>query len=160
MAGNRSFIAELMPKYPIYLPMLPEAARAVVGRVHQQTEPALKMLQAEGFNFNGLVDIFDGGPVVEAFLHNIRTIRQSILRPVRQVDRPLLDNLPAEEKVMVCNRRFENFRVGTLPRSAIRDEEVQIPGAIMAQLGVGLGGGERLDRPCALHHRTPRHLGA
>ena len=142
--GNKSFIAELMPRFPIYLSLLPESASEVIGKVHRNTEPALKMLQAEGFNFNGLVDIFDGGPVVEAFLHNIRTIRQSILRPVRQVDRPLLDNLPAEEKVMVCNRRFENFRVGTLPRSAIRDEEVQIPGAIMAQLGVADGEQVRL----------------
>ena len=35
--GNKAFIAELMPKYPIYLPMLPDAARAVVGRVHENT---------------------------------------------------------------------------------------------------------------------------
>ncbi len=137
--GNKSFIAELMPRFPIYLTLLPESATEVIGKVHQNTEPALKMLQAEGFNFNGLVDIFDGGPVVEAFLHNIRTVRQSILRPVRRVDRPLLHNLPAGERVMVSNRDFENFRVGTLPRQAVRDEEVQIPGAIMDALAVTEG---------------------
>src|SRR5690554_640660 len=104
--GNKSFIAELMPRFPIYLTLLPESATEVIGKVHQNTEPALKMLQAEGFNFNGLVDIFDGGPVVEAFHHNIRTVRQSILRPVRRVDRPLLHNLPAGERVMVSNRCF------------------------------------------------------
>lgn len=137
--GNKSFIAELMPRFPIYLSLLPESATDVIGKVHRNTEPALNMLQAEGFNFNGLVDIFDGGPVVEAFLHNIRTIRQSILRPVKRVDRPLLDNLPAGDKVMVSNRSFEDFRVGTLPRSAIRDDEVQVPGPIMAALGVEEG---------------------
>src|SRR5690554_5684038 len=46
--GNKSFIAELMPKYPIYLPMLPDSARAVIGRVHGNTAPALTMLKAEG----------------------------------------------------------------------------------------------------------------
>ena len=137
--GNKSFIAELMPRFPIYLSLLPESATEVIGKVHKNTEPALNMLQAEGFNFNGLVDIFDGGPVVEAFLHNIRTIRQSILRPVRRVDRPLLSNLPAGERVMVSNRSFEDFRVGTLPRAAIRDEEVQMPGPIMEALGVAEG---------------------
>ncbi|MFC4258466.1 arginine N-succinyltransferase [Marinobacter lacisalsi] len=137
--GNKSFIAELMPRFPIYLSLLPDSASDVIGKVHTNTEPALNMLQAEGFNFNGLVDIFDGGPVVEAFLHNIRTIRQSILRPVKRVDRPLLDNLPAGDKVMVSNRSFEDFRVGALPRSAIRDDEVQIPGPIMEALNVAEG---------------------
>merc|ERR1712023_253073 len=78
--GNKSFIAELMPKYPIYLSMLPDSARAVIGRVHDNTAPALRMLQSEGFNFNGLVDIFDGGPVVEAFVHNVRTVREGMNR--------------------------------------------------------------------------------
>ncbi|SFR57963.1 arginine N-succinyltransferase [Marinobacter daqiaonensis] len=142
--GNKSFIAELMPQFPIYLSLLPDSAREVIGEVHTNTRPALNMLQAEGFNFNGLVDIFDGGPVVEAFLHNIRTIRQSILRPVKRVDRPLLDNLSASDRVMVSNRAFEDFRVGTLPRQAIRDEEVQIPGPIMEALGVSEGDQVRL----------------
>ncbi|MCK7545475.1 arginine N-succinyltransferase [Marinobacter bryozoorum] len=137
--GNKSFIAELMPRFPIYLSLLPESATEVIGKVHKNTEPALNMLQAEGFNFNGLVDIFDGGPVVEAFLHNIRTIRQSILRPVRRVDRPLFNNLPARERVMVSNRSFENFRAGTLPRNAVRDDEVQMPGPIMEALAVNEG---------------------
>lgn len=137
--GNKSFIAELMPRFPIYLSLLPDSATDVIGKVHRNTEPALNMLRAEGFNFNGLVDIFDGGPVVEAFLHNIRTIRQSILRPVRQVERPLLNNLPAGERVMVSNRNFADFRAGTLPRTAVRDDEVQIPGPIMDALGVTEG---------------------
>jgi arginine N-succinyltransferase len=137
--GNKSFIAELMPRFPIYLSLLPDSATDVIGRVHRNTEPALNMLQEEGFNFNGLVDIFDGGPVVEAFLHNIRTIRQRILRTVKQVERPLLDNLPAGDRVMVSNRSFADFRVATLPRGAVRDEEVQMPGPIMKALAVEEG---------------------
>ncbi len=142
--GNKSFIAELMPRFPIYLSLLPDSATNVIGKVHQNTEPALKMLQAEGFNFNGLVDIFDGGPVVEAFLHNIRAIRQSILRPVKRVDRPLLDNLSASERVMISNRSFEDFRVGTLPAGAIQPEEVQVPGPIMEALVLEEGDQVRL----------------
>ncbi|HEY9118471.1 MAG TPA: arginine N-succinyltransferase, partial [Marinobacter sp.] len=108
--GNKSFIAELMPKYPIYLPMLPDAARAVIGRVHENTAPALKMLQAEGFNFNGMVDIFDGGPVVEAFIHNIRTVREGINRHVMIRKKPLDMDVPAEEQVMISNGSFRDFR--------------------------------------------------
>ncbi|MFZ5842952.1 MAG: arginine N-succinyltransferase [Pseudomonadota bacterium] len=74
--GNQ-FIAELMPHYPIYLCMLPEEARAVIGKVHPDTQPAYDMLIAEGFRYTGHVDIFDAGPSIEADVRSIRTVRKS-----------------------------------------------------------------------------------
>lgn len=118
--GNKSFIAELMPRFPIYLPLLPASARAVIGRVHDNTGPALNMLQAEGFNFNGLVDIFDGGPVVEVFLDSIRSIRQSRLRDVVISPGPEAgsdgDPLAAGSQLMISNRSFRDLRITTIPR--------------------------------------------
>jgi len=125
--GNKSFIAELMPKYPIYLSMLPDSARAVIGMVHDNTLPALKMLQAEGFNFNGMVDIFDGGPVVEAFVHNIRTVRESINRHAMVVARAVDLDVPPEQRVMISNRSFRDFRLTTIPVSCIDTDTVSIP---------------------------------
>jgi len=142
--GNKSFIAELMPKYPIYLPMLPDKARAVIGRVHENTAPALKMLQAEGFNFNGMVDIFDGGPVVEAFIHNIRTVRESINRHVMIRKKPLDMNVPAENQVMICNRSFRDFRVTTIPAECIGLDTVSIPAEVAEALQVESGDRVRL----------------
>lgn len=75
--GNRAFIAELMPKFPLYTCFLPDAARRVIGRVHPDTEPALAMLQAEGFSYQGYVDIFDAGPAVECETARIRAVRES-----------------------------------------------------------------------------------
>lgn len=144
--GNKSFIAELMPKYPIYLPMLPDAARAVIGRVHENTAPALKMLQAEGFNFNGMVDIFDGGPVVEAFIHNIRTVREGINRHVMIRKKPLDMNVPAEEQVMISNRSFRDFRVTTIPAECIGLDTVSIPAEVAEALEVESGDLVRLAR--------------
>ncbi|MFN2360034.1 MAG: arginine N-succinyltransferase [Marinobacter sp.] len=137
--GNKSFIAELMPKYPIYLPMLPDAARAVIGRVHENTAPALRMLQAEGFNFNGMVDIFDGGPVVEAFIHNIRTVREGINRHVMIRKTPLDMNVPAEEQVMISNRSFRDFRVTTIPAECIGLDTVSIPAEVAEALEIESG---------------------
>ena len=37
------------------------------------------MLQEEGFRYQGYVDIFDAGPTVEAYLHEIRAVRHSRL---------------------------------------------------------------------------------
>jgi len=142
--GNKSFIAELMPKYPIYLSMLPEAAQAVIGQVHRNTVPALRMLQAEGFNFNGLVDIFDGGPVVEAFVHNIRTVRESVTRYVL-VSRDLKEpEVPPPERVMVSNRSFRDFRVVTLPAANVGPEMVRMSPAMAAALRVEPGDSVRV----------------
>lgn len=142
--GNKSFIAELMPKYPIYLPMLPDAARAVIGRVHENTAPALNMLQAEGFNFNGMVDIFDGGPVVEAFIHNIRTVREGINRHVMIRKKPLDMNVPAEDQVMISNGSFRDFRVTTIPAGCIELDTVSIPAEVAEALEVESGDRVRL----------------
>ncbi|GAA3563044.1 arginine N-succinyltransferase [Marinobacter xestospongiae] len=137
--GSKSFIAELMPKYPIYLPLLPESAREVIGQVHDNTAPALRMLQAEGFNFNGLVDIFDGGPVVEAFIHNIRTVRESVNRHVLIRHKPLELDVPAEERVMVSNRSFRDFRVTTVPATCISPDTVSLPPEVAEVLEVESG---------------------
>ncbi|CRQ89426.1 Arginine N-succinyltransferase subunit beta [Pseudomonas aeruginosa] len=75
--GNKAFIAELMPKFPLYTCFLSEEARGVIGRVHPNTEPALAMLKAEGFSYQGYVDIFDAGPAIEAETDKIRAIAES-----------------------------------------------------------------------------------
>lgn len=75
--GNKAIIAELMPKHPIYTSLLSDEARAVLGKVHHQTVPALHLLERENFRMQGYIDIFDGGPTVEAPLHEIRSIKRS-----------------------------------------------------------------------------------
>ncbi|WP_191600609.1 arginine N-succinyltransferase [Marinomonas algicola] len=80
--GNKSFIAELMPKLPIYIDLLSPSVQAVIGQVHENTLPALKMLENEGFQNLGYVDIFDGGPTIEADVRHIRAINQNKIYPV------------------------------------------------------------------------------
>ncbi|MEO8753890.1 MAG: arginine N-succinyltransferase, partial [Casimicrobiaceae bacterium] len=63
--GQKSFIAELMPKHPVYVNLLPAVARAAIGAVHTDTLPARVMLEQEGFRYEGYVDIFDAGPTLE-----------------------------------------------------------------------------------------------
>jgi arginine N-succinyltransferase len=72
--GNQ-FIADLMPKNPIYTALLPDAARAAIGQPHASGRGALAMLEAEGFAFDNYVDIFDGGPTVAARIDDLKTVR-------------------------------------------------------------------------------------
>ena len=132
--GNKSFIAELMPRFPIYLSLLPESATDAIGKVHRDTRPALDMLRDEGFNFNGLVDIFDGGPLLEAFLHNIRSIRQSTVCRVVRDETVVVDKAPMTNAVMVCNRSFDDFRVGLLPANMVMGHELRLPGVVLSRL--------------------------
>ena len=71
------FIADLMPKTPIYTAMLPESARAVMGVPHPSGRAAMKMLEREGFAWDCYVDIFDGGPTMVVATDNIRTVREA-----------------------------------------------------------------------------------
>ncbi len=71
------FIADLMPKTPIYTAMLTESARTVMGVPHPSGRAAMRMLENEGFRFDGYVDIFDGGPTMSTPTDQVRTIRES-----------------------------------------------------------------------------------
>lgn len=71
--GNQ-LIADLMPKYPIYVSMLPAEAQAAVARVHASSAPALRLLEREGLQHRGHVDIFDAGPIVDCPTDQLRTL--------------------------------------------------------------------------------------
>lgn len=71
---SKTFIEDLMPQHPIYLDLIPAEARSAIGRVHQETEPALQLLAGEGFRRTDMVDIFDAGPVLECTTHQIGSV--------------------------------------------------------------------------------------
>jgi len=105
--GNKGFIAELMPKYPVYVNLLSKEAQKVINKVHDNTVPALRLLEVEGFSRRGYVDIFDAGPTVEAERNQIRAVRESKKYQV------LIDDLCGEEsnqKYIICNTSIEDFR--------------------------------------------------
>jgi len=105
--GNKVFIAELMPKYPIYINLLSKEAQESIGKVHEKTLPALRLLEQEGFKCRGYVDIFDGGPTVEADIEQIATIRQSHEANV-QIS-PMLDTASLDDYFIV-NTQVLDFR--------------------------------------------------
>ena len=91
---NKKFIADLMPTHPIYIPLLPQAAQDVIGQVHEQTKPAMRILEDEGFKFCGMVDIFEAGPVVSCPRDKIRTVRESVTSVVEDItDAPIQSDL-------------------------------------------------------------------
>ncbi len=131
--GNKACIAELMPKHPIYTVLLPEEAQSVLGRVHPQTAPALKLLEQEGFRYQNYIDIFDGGPAVEAPIGEIRSIRRSRLLRVR-TDAETPDT--AAVPTLISNAKQNDFRCALAALSSRRDH-AHLSRELAAALGVG-----------------------
>ncbi len=103
--GDKEFILNLMPKYPIYVDLLAPAAQSVIGKVHTNTEPALKMLLSEGFERSECIDIFDGGPMLRARTDHIRVVRDRDIQTVFKI----VDALPETEHapLLLANHRLD-----------------------------------------------------
>lgn len=91
---NKRFIAELMPRHPIYIPLLPPEAQQVIGKVHKDTQPALAILESEGFRFNNEVDIFEGGPIVSCELRKVRAVARSVKATVAEISDDGVESVP------------------------------------------------------------------
>jgi arginine N-succinyltransferase len=107
-AADKKFIAELMPTHPIYVPLLPDAAQAVIAQVHPQTAPARQLLESEGFYFSNMVDIFDGGPCLRCDAAAIRTIRESTLCRVAAIEQ---STFTQSSDAMLIARATGDFRL-------------------------------------------------
>uniref|UniRef100_A0A486XL57 Arginine N-succinyltransferase n=1 Tax=Rheinheimera sp. BAL341 TaxID=1708203 RepID=A0A486XL57_9GAMM len=139
--GQKVFIAELMPKYPIYVSLLSKQAQAVIGKVHDKTKPALALLQSEGFSNRGYVDIFDAGPTVEARVEHIRSVRSSRRLQVK------IGEVNSGQPYLICNTQLADFRATWLTLEVDEfSEQVTLPAKVAAALQVAAGDWVRVSR--------------
>jgi len=103
---DNQFILDLMPKHPIYVALLPEAAREVIGQTHPAGIGARRYLEAEGFRYDGVIDIFDAGPSLKVPRDDLRTLKDSRLEPVYAVD----DKFNLSLTALVSNNSVKSFR--------------------------------------------------
>lgn len=75
----KGFIADLMPHYPVYVPLLTPAAQAALGKARPDLAAVEKLLHKEGLSYQGYVDIFDAGPTLEARTSDLASIKNSSL---------------------------------------------------------------------------------
>lgn len=107
-ARNRTLIVELMPHYPVYVPLLPGEAQAAMGQVHAEGELPFRILSDEGFEPDEYIDIFDGGPILRAHRNALRSFSQSMIRTAVAASEPE-DGL-AKGMYLIAANREENFR--------------------------------------------------
>ncbi|MEX3789604.1 arginine/ornithine succinyltransferase subunit alpha [Paraburkholderia sp. BR14374] len=85
---SRTFIAEVMPTYPVYVPLLPEAAQRVLGEPDANALLAYEIHLEEGFETDRYVDIFDAGPVLTAQMDRSVSVKHNETRVVREAPAP------------------------------------------------------------------------
>ena len=129
--GNQ-FIADMMPRHPIYVALLPEDARECLGRPHDSAMPAFNMLLKEGFAFRGYIDVFDGGPLVDAPIEDIKTIYESKVYHAR------IGDPEGAPTMLISAGRLQNFRVVRAPAKA-DDETLTLSDEAAGALGVKKG---------------------
>jgi arginine N-succinyltransferase len=128
------FIADLMPKTPIYAAMLSDSARAVIGVPHPSGRAAMRMLEREGFVHESYIDIFDGGPTMVVNTDDIRTVREAREAAIAEV----ADSAEAVTELVTAGRLHDFAacygRVGTN-----EDGSILLDSGAASRLGVKAG---------------------
>ena len=129
---DKRFIGDLMPRHPIYVPLLPEPAQKVIGQVHKNTRPALALLQSQGFHITELIDIFEAGPIVRSDVSEIYAIKHSVQLPV-EIDDAVVD----ADHYLISNGALD-YRCVLAPLR-MADGKAIISAETAATLAVGAG---------------------
>jgi arginine N-succinyltransferase len=128
---SKEFLLSLWPKGEIYASLLPPEARALIGRVGEETEPAKRMLEKQGFKYHGHVDPFDGGPYLDARIDDIPIVKATTnvrLGGVRETG--------AATEGFVSHRGRGGFRA-TRSAYEIEGDRIVLPPATVEALGAG-----------------------
>jgi arginine N-succinyltransferase len=128
--GNQ-FIADLMPKHPVYTAMIPENARSVIGLPHPSGRAAMRMLENEGFAYESYIDIFDGGPTMTARTDQVKTVRETRRSTIVAIER-------GGEPALAAAGRLSSFQSALAQIAPLEDGVVLDPVSAEA-LGLTVG---------------------
>ena len=131
---KREIISSYLPSFPIPIDLLPIEVQQSIGMMHPRTLPAFEMLQHEGFKTTPLIDLFDGGPVIEANIENILTIQTSQIFQVADIVPQVTD----KSLTLISNTSLD-YRCCTGSVSSLSKERVSIPTSVADALEVKTG---------------------
>lgn len=98
-------LSQALPQNPIYIELLPKNVQESIGKIHEETKAALKILMEEGFKFSDEFDICDGGPKIEIETKNIRVIRTSLVEKIADITNETLTTPP-----LILSNNCLNFK--------------------------------------------------
>ena len=137
-ARNRTLIVELMPHYPVYVPLLPGDAQAAMGQIHPSGEVAFNLMTEEGFQADDYIDIFDGGPILQAHKNSLRSFTGALTRRVTEGVTP--SRTGQKINYAIASNNQHHFRAVTFACDALEAQEsVGLPADLLEALAVASG---------------------
>ena len=133
---SKSFIADLMPPSPIYVPLLPEEAQWAIGQLHPIAELPFSILLDEGFDADTYLDIFDGGPTVQERLAMLKSVARSRLLTARVLDADA--GTASAPWQLIANTDRQHFRAMLQP-AAMSGDALLLDAQTLALLGLRAG---------------------
>jgi len=130
---DNQFILDLMPQHPVYVDLLSQEARAVIGKCHKDGEGAQRLLEWEGFSFSNVVDIFDGGPLMSVQRDHIRTLRESKRLKIEPAT-----ELSVVKRALIAVPNIQNYRC-VAAHASIANGVAQVDPAVLAALKLDAG---------------------
>ena len=137
--NGSQFISDLMPTFPVYMELLPQEAIDVIGKPHDEAAPAMRLLEKEGFKFEGTVDIFDAGPVMQCHRENIESMKQSQLMTLDTLTPEISLDDESKTLCIVSNASLQNYRMTLTRLSSTEEGSVALPEKVAELLNVGTG---------------------
>lgn len=129
---DNQFIIDLGPKHPIYIDLLPDSARGAIAETHPDGAAARRLLEREGLRFEGVIDIFDGGPLLACRVEDTRTMRESVRAPF------VVGDVRGLEKCLLSNDKLEDFAC-TLAPAQIEKDRILVSQEVLDNLGLKEG---------------------
>lgn len=138
MAGihSKSFIAECMPPFPLYEPLLTAAARQAIGSVHAAHSGAAADLRDEGFRPSRHVDLFDAGLLLEVPFTQMHSVRCSHWHPVRVRAQAASDQAG---RALLANQETTGFRCALAPYALSTTGQLLLDSDHASTLGLATG---------------------
>jgi arginine N-succinyltransferase len=142
-SADRTYFAELLPHYPIYVSLLREQAQDVIGQVHPGAKRPYDLLLNEGFESERYIDVYDAGPTLEANTEQVRSVADSHVVPLRITSPPSVPGAPAW---LVSNQRLAGYRAVIIRSNWLAGRPLAVSAMEAAALQLNEGDHVRLAR--------------
>ena len=132
---DNHFIMESIPKYPFIIEHMPRKVQRVIGKPHPNAMPAYSLLRKQNFRSNGLIDVLDGGPCLEAEIKDIPLVKSAELFPIE-----IKRNINFDRFGFIANPAIDAFAVVKENYAFDKDKKTLLVSAKVAQaLGLETG---------------------
>ncbi|MHB8382352.1 MAG: arginine N-succinyltransferase [Candidatus Binataceae bacterium] len=132
---DKEFIHALFPDSPLYTFLLPEAVRASIGTVGEETRGAVRLLEQAGMRFLNQIDPFDGGPYYGGELDELAPIKQY---RVARAQAGEVDAAVNPRWLLALEDRGRGFRA-VAARGIVRENRIIVAPGVIAALGAKPG---------------------